>query len=336
VADAHHGEAGSYVKNSSLDGTRRIYSWRKVAGYPLIDLAAFGEAEALANAKREAAILIGLGVLALGLSVVMMVMLTREISRGVQHAIARDAEAENARQASQVKSAFLAKMSHELRTPLNAILGFAEIIRDKAFGNDVDRYADYSRDIYQSGAHLLSIVNDILDVSKIEAGRLELREEKIEIGQIIQESLVAIERQAAISGVTVTNTNPEASAFIMGDRTKLKQIILNLLSNAVKFTPSGGSVNVAVRVETDGGLTLMIRDTGIGMSSEELKNALELFGQAENSFSGRFQGTGLGLPLAVQLTEMHGGMLTVDSAPGLGTAVTVHFPAIRITGSEGE
>jgi two-component system, cell cycle sensor histidine kinase PleC len=334
LTQAGPGESGTFVKAIPFDGTRRIYSWRKVAGYPMIAVAALGEAEALADANRQAWTVIGLGAAGFSVCLIMMLVLNRELDRRIQHVIALAVESKKAQQANQVKSAFLANMSHELRTPLNAILGFAGLIRDKAFGEDSDRYADYAGEIYCSGAHLLSLVNDVLDVSKIEAGKLELREEKIKIGAIVQESLAAVGPQAATAGVSVTDTTPEARVSILGDRTKLKQIIINLLSNAVKFTPSGGSASIAVSAAADGGLSVTIRDTGIGMSDEEINDALELFRQVDNSLSRRFEGTGLGLPLAVQLTELHGGTVTVESVPGTGTVVVVRFPASRITWGE--
>jgi signal transduction histidine kinase len=261
----------------------------------------------------------------------MTLMLNREISRRVQREIALDEGTEKLQKANQAKSTFLANVSHELRTPLNAVLGFSEIIRDKFFGKDVDRYADYAADIHRSGAHLLNIVNNILDVTKIEAGKLELFEEKSSLHAVIQESLIAVEQQAATSCVSLTNATSDTGASIFGDRTKLKQIVINLLSNAIKFTPPGGSVAIAVTAEQDSGLSLTIRDTGIGMSSNEIRDALELFHQVDNSLSRRFEGTGLGLPLAVKLTELHGGTLTVESTPGVGTTVVVRLPANRIT-----
>jgi two-component system, cell cycle sensor histidine kinase PleC len=303
------------------------------------------EAEALAGANRQAWIVIGLGLIALSLPVIKMVMLNREIDRRVQHAIALRNESKIVRktntelilakrrleEANQAKSTFLANMSHELRTPLNAILGFSEIIRDKLVGRDLDRYAKYAADIHQSGEHLLNIVNEVLDVAKVEAGKLELREEEIEVRTIIRESLVAVKQQAADGGINLTNAMEEIGASIDGDRTRLEQIIINLLSNAIKFTPPGGSVDIAAAAGGDGSLSLGIRDTGIGMSSAEIRQALELFCQVDTSLSRRFEGTGLGLPLAVQLTELHGGTLTIESCPGVGTTVVVCFPANRIT-----
>ncbi len=153
---------------------------------------------------------------------------------------------------------------------------------------------------------------------------------KVEFHAVIQESSAAVEQQAASTGVSLTNATSDSGAFIFGDQTKLKQIVMNLLSNAIKFTPRGGSIDIAVTTEADGGLCLTIRDTGIGMTSEEIRDALELFHQVDNGLSRRFEGTGLGLPLAVQLTELHGGTLTVESTPGLGTTVKVRFPSNRI------
>jgi signal transduction histidine kinase len=337
LIDAKSADAGEYSTKSAFDGVTRIIHWRKVTGYPLIMAVGLGEADALAAANHQARIVIGLGLVALSLPLIMMLMLNREISRRVQHAIALDkTNAElvlahrRAEEGSQAKSAILANMSHELRTPLNAILGFSEIIRDKLFGKNLDQYAAFAGDIHRSGAHLLDIVNDVLDVSKIEAGTFELREEKVRVYSAIQECLLAVEQQAARGGICLTEPAPDIGASFFGDKTKLKQIIINLLSNAIKFTPPGGSAGITAVADEDGGISLMIRDTGIGMSAEEIQVALELFRQVDNSLSRRFEGTGLGLPLAVQLTELHGGTLTIDSMPGAGTAVMVRFPPNRI------
>jgi signal transduction histidine kinase len=349
LTDSKFADVGEYSDRSPFDGVLRLFHWRKVAGYPLVVVVGLGEADALAAANRQAWNVVGLGLVALSLPLIMMLMLNREISRRVQHAVALENESENVRktnaelmlanqrseEVNRAKSRFLANMSHELRTPLNAILGFSEIIRDKVLGRNVDRYADYGADIHQSGEHLLNIVNEVLDVAKVEAGKLELREERIEVRTIIRESLVAVEQQAADGGIHLTSANEEIGASICGDRTRLEQIVINLLSNAIKFTPPGGSVDIAAAALKDGGLSLRIRDTGIGMSREEIRHALELFGQVDNSLSRRFDGTGLGLPLALQLTELHGGTLTIDSCPGVGTTVVVRFPAKRITWDQG-
>jgi two-component system cell cycle sensor histidine kinase PleC len=344
LADAKFADSGSYFKKSAFDGVLRLFHWRKVTGYPLTVSVGIGDSDIFAATNYRARIVIGFALIAVSLPLIMTRILNREISRRIQHEIALDKETQKVREinaelvlahqraqeASQAKSAFLANMSHELRTPLNAILGFSKIIRDELFGKDIDRYAAFADDIHQSGAHLLDIVNDVLDVSKIEAGKIELREEEFRIGTALQESLLAVEPQAAIHGIELTQPAPDISASFFGDRTKFKQIIINLLSNASKFTPWGGAVSISSAIDENGGMSILIRDTGIGMSSEEIKIALELFRQVDTSHAKQFEGTGLGLPLAVRLTELHGGTLTVDSTPGKGTAVKVRFPATRI------
>lgn len=356
---------GEYRATSAVDGVKRLYNWRKVPGYPLFAVAGIGEAEALSAAGYRAKIIIGLGIAALSLPLIMMFMLNREITRRVENAVALDRESEKvhleraallaiteelakeriklrrsnrelalarrrAEDANRAKSVFLANMSHELRTPLNAVLGFSEIIRDRLFGNDAERYSEYAADIHRSGAHLLSIVNDILDVTRIEAGKFELREEKVKLSACMEESLLAVEPQAAKERISLTRTFPDTGAIIIGDKTKLSQIVINLLSNAIKFTPQGGSVDLSARPDKDGGLIVTVRDTGIGMAKHEIRDAIELFRQVDNSLSRRYEGTGLGLPLAIQLTELHGGTLTIDSTPGRGTTVTVRLPGERI------
>ncbi len=356
---------GDYRARSSRDGVTRLYSWRKVPGFPLFVVAGIGEAEALAATAYRSKIIIGLGIAALSLPLIMMVMLNREISSRVEHAVALDREGEKvhlehvalmaiteelakervklrklnrelvlarrrAEEANTAKSVFLANMSHELRTPLNAVLGFSEIIRDKLFGNDLARYSEYAADIHRSGAHLLNIVNDVLDVTRIEAGKFELREERVKLAAVVEGSLLAVEPQAAKGGITLRRTMPEAAAIIHGDETKLNQIVINLLSNAIKFTPAGGVVDLSVRADRDGSLIVAVRDTGIGMASHEIRDAVQLFRQVDSSLSRRYEGTGLGLPLAIQLTELHGGTLTVESEPGSGTLVTVHLPSERV------
>ncbi|MGO9472487.1 MAG: ATP-binding protein [Rhodomicrobium sp.] len=363
-------ESGAYSGPSSIDGVTRLNHWRKVPGYPLYAIAGLGEAEALAASGYRARIIIGLGIAALSLPLIMMFMLSREISRRVEHAVALDKESEKvhlehaallaiteeltreriklrksnkdlalarrrAEEANRAKSTFLANMSHELRTPLNAVLGFSEIIRDRLFGNDAARYADYAADIHRSGAHLLNIVNDILDVTRIEAGKFELREEKAMLSEVLEEASLAIEQQAVKGGISLNRSVPASGAAISGDKTKLTQIVINLLSNAIKFTPSGGSVSLTAGPDDEGGLTVTVRDTGIGMASHEIRDAMELFRQVDSSLARRYEGTGLGLPLAIQLTELHGGTLTVDSAPGRGTLVTVHLPKERIAWNAG-
>jgi signal transduction histidine kinase len=235
-----------------------------------------------------------------------------------------------AEDASRAKSSFLANMSHELRTPLNAIIGFAEIIRDRIFGDDLPRYSDCAADIQVSGVHLLNIINGVLDVAKIESGKFELSETVVTLSDIIASSLPLVTPQAANGLVEFVVDVPEDGTALLCDETQFKQIVINLLSNAIKFTPPGGAITVSAEHGEHGGIRLSIADTGIGMSREEIASALELFHQVDSRLARRFQGTGLGLPLAVQLTALHGGTLQLESTPDVGTVATVHIPAARV------
>ncbi len=325
-----------------VEGGGRIYSWRKLDSFPLVAVVGLGKAEATGGAYRQAFFLFGLGALSVGLLITTAAMLAREISRRPRQAVAlnhhrhklREANAElalsrrQAEEASNNKSVFLANIAHELRTPLNAILGFAEIIRDQLFGNDTGRYASYAADIHRAGTHLLRLIAGLLDLAKIEAGKFELHETTVKLEGLILESLKLVSRQAESRGVKLS---PQAASDISlyADETALRQIIINLLSNAVKFTPEGGTVCLSATLETSGCLALVIRDTSMGMTAEEIQQAMEPFQQAGNK-PHEPGGTGLGVPLAVQLTKLHGGSLTIESTPGLGTTVSVEFPAWRV------
>ncbi len=229
--------------------------------------------------------------------------------------------------ASRTKSEFLANMSHELRTPLNAIIGFSDILRNEIFGPAHPSYRGYAKDIHDSGAHLLQIINDILDMSKIEAGKLDLHESLIDLDDIADACQRLMRDRAQEAGVAlVCERAAEMLPGVLGDSTKLKQILLNLLSNGVKFTPRGGSVTIATARTGGDRVTLQVRDTGIGMNAGDMALALEPFRQIDNSHTRKYQGTGLGLPLAKALTELHGGELKIASALGRGTTVTILLP----------
>jgi signal transduction histidine kinase len=236
-----------------------------------------------------------------------------------------------AQDASQAKSEFLANMSHELRTPLNAIMGFSDAMRSEIFGAlGNTKYEEYNNAIHQSGQHLLEVIEDILDVAKIEAGKLEMHEEDLNVAEVAETCMTLIEERARRGGVNLTNGLPDIGLPpFHGDRRRLRQILLNLLSNAVKFTEPGGDVRVEGALGAEGGLVLTVSDTGIGMTENELARALEPFGQAEGAHARKYEGTGLGLPLVDGLVGNHGGTLTLTSSPGEGTVAVVAFPPDR-------
>ncbi len=235
---------------------------------------------------------------------------------------------DDALSADRSKSAFLATMSHELRTPLNAIIGFSDMMRSRILGElGHDQYADYVEDIHQSGQHLLAIVNDVLDLSKIEAGRMVLHVEPVDLTELIDDCYRLMGARVAEAGIGLAVSEAaEPLPAIMADAVKLKQIILNLLSNSVKFTPRDGVVTIAAARINDLQVVISVSDTGIGMAADDVAVAMQPFQQVDNTISRRFQGTGLGLPLARALAEQHGGRLAIDSAKGQGTTVTITLP----------
>ena len=230
--------------------------------------------------------------------------------------------------ASRAKSEFLALMSHELRTPLNAILGFSEIIRDRS-ELAPSRVHEYAADIHASGALLLTLINDVLDLSKAESGRMELQLVPVDVAEIVERSLRIMKEHALRQGVGLTAETETALPVLYADDRKLMQILLNLLSNAVKFTPAGGRITVAARRETKEMLVIRISDTGVGIADDDMAKALAPFGQIDNLFTRQHSGTGLGLPLAKRLTELHGGAFDIESRVGIGTTVTLRFPLDR-------
>jgi PAS domain S-box-containing protein len=238
---------------------------------------------------------------------------------------------EQAEAASKSKSTFLANMSHELRTPLNAVLGFAEILAEELFGPLGDRrYANYARDIQTSGKHLLDVINDILDLSKVEAGHLGLDEREIEVGELLASCERVVAEAARKGEIRLEVVPPVVCACLRADPMRLKQVLLNLLSNAIKFTPAGNQVTLSARHGDDGGFLLEVADTGIGMRAEDIPKALQPFQQIDSSLARRYEGTGLGLTLSKVLVELHGGELALDSALGRGTTVTVRLPPDRV------
>ena len=249
---------------------------------------------------------------------------TAELEQAVEVASAAREEAEASNRA---KSEFLAAMSHELRTPLNAIIGFSEVTRTETLGPmGNDKYLEYASDIFESGQHLLSLINDILDLSKVESGKDELIEEDIAVPQLSNSVIRLIGQRAREQGVLLERDVPDDLPGVFADDRKLKQILMNLLANAVKFTQRGGTVRLTARYRPNDGHVFEVADTGIGMASQDVPKALSRFRQVDGDLNRRFEGTGLGLPLTKALVEQHGGTLEIRSELGVGTTVTVSLP----------
>jgi signal transduction histidine kinase len=232
--------------------------------------------------------------------------------------------------ANQQKSDFLAKISHEIRTPLNAIIGFSEVMMEERFGPiGSERYRAYLRDIHVSGAHLLSLINDLLDLSKIEAGKLELKSESVAVNEVVQECVGLMQPQANRERIIIRTSLGSNVPNVVADPRSIRQILLNLLSNAVKFTRAGGQVIVATALEDSGEVVVRIRDTGIGMSEKDIETAMKPFRQVTTSGRQR-EGTGLGLPLTKALVEANRASFAIDSVPNQGTLVRITFPTTRV------
>jgi len=341
---------GSYVETSATDRVKRLFSYRRGADYPLVVSVGLDYDAGLALARAHAVTMSALAAVATLLLGGLACYLIREIGsrarrdielaaeRGKLRAANLELQSANAELsiskqavevASQAKSLFLANMSHELRTPLNAIIGFSQLIRDEAMGPGKPLYADYARDIFGAGEHLLEIINNLLDISKIEAGKTEIRDEIIDLVEILGASLTAVRVQAQIKKIGLVLEVPRGIPRLRGDALRLRQVLINLLSNAVKFTEAG-QITVTAACNAAQGLTIMVIDTGIGMSEEEIAIALEPFGQVENAITKRHEGTGLGLSIARRLVELHGGRLAITSVKGSGTTISVHLPPERL------
>ncbi len=253
---------------------------------------------------------------------------------GLQDVTARRKEAEALRDArdeataaSRSKSEFLANMSHELRTPLNAIIGFSEALERELFGPVGNpRYREYAEDIHDSGVHLLNLINDILDLSKIEAGHFKLHEEETDLDTVVASACRIVRHRAQQARISIETKLPTPPVALMADERALKQVLINLVSNAVKFSNDGSVVRVEASVQP-GGLRIAVIDSGIGIAEEDIPKALAPFTQIDGTLSRSHEGTGLGLPLAKHLSELHGGTLTIRSEPGRGTTVEVDLPA---------
>ncbi len=239
--------------------------------------------------------------------------------------------AEKAEAANRAKSEFLANMSHELRTPLNAIIGFTDIMKEEMLGPlENVTYKGYVGDINNSAGHLLEVINDILDLSKIEHGDIELNEEEVDVTKVVESCLTIIEERAKKGNLKLSYDPPESLPKLWGEARRVKQILINLLSNSVKFTRPGGEISVQVLVENSGNLAITVFDNGIGIAAEDMEQIMTPFGQAHTGLNRKYEGTGLGLPLSKMFVEMHGGALIIESDLDVGTAVCALFPASRV------
>ena len=238
---------------------------------------------------------------------------------------------EDAFAANLTKSEFLAHMSHELRSPLNAVIGFADAMKHEVFGKiQPPQYEEYIQNIFDSGQHLLELINDILDLSAVESGKLQLEETEINIQEAYEAVLVMMRPRAENKRLIVLNNVPEQLPAVRADERRLKQIFINLLTNAIKFTAKGGKIELTALAREDGSLAISLTDTGLGMNEQEVAIAMTEFGQVRNTSSQSHEGTGLGLPLSLALVKEHDGGLEIESEPGTGTTVTIWFPANRV------
>ncbi len=265
-----------------------------------------------------------------------MLLLREDKNELIEQLTAAKIESDKARQrseaASQAKSEFLANMSHELRTPLNAILGFSEVMRDEVFGNlGSHQYVGYANDIHKSGEHLLGLINDVLDLSRIEAGRFVVRAEEINVPNAIKTAHAMFDLRAASAGITLAVDIDPALPLLLADERACRQILINLISNAIKFTPAGGTVTTFARRSAGGGMEIGVADTGAGIDPADVAMVFEAFGQGRHDVAIRERGTGLGLPIVRGLVEAHGGKVRLDSVLGKGTTVVCTFPRERLS-----
>ncbi|MBI3515538.1 MAG: two-component sensor histidine kinase [Proteobacteria bacterium] len=315
---------------SAVDGVSRIIAYRTLPALPLVVAVAVSQADALAQYEHQKQSVLLAGMILTVLFGALAWLLIRQVAAHAHVEAELRRAKEEAESANIAKSEFLANVSHELRTPLNAVIGFSEVMRDALMGPIDNRYREYAQDIHESGQHLLRLIGDVLDLSKIGAGRLELHDEPVDLAQLVQACHRLLAERARDSKVALEVDIARDLPVLMADPVRLKQIVLNLMSNAVKFTPEGGRVTARAAPDADGGATITIADTGIGMTAQEIVVALEPFRQVDNAMTRRYEGSGLGLPLAKQLTELHGGKLELTSEPGVGTTTRVRLPQRRV------
>lgn len=337
-----HRISGVVREVSPLDGVDRFLAFRALKFYPILVIVGNSAEAVLAPWRGFALMLAGIGfvaILLLAATSVFLVRLARHEESLLGQAEEARAEADlaskAAERASRAKSEFLAGVSHDLRTPLNSIIGFSEVLLGGLGGALSEKQREYTQYIATAGTHLLSLINNLLDLAKIEANRLTILDDKFALHGVVNECMRLVSAQAGAGRVTLMPYDTRQFG-LRADPVRLRQIVFNLLSNAIKFTPPGGTVETRSILAEDGSLAISVTDTGIGMSEQEIVTAMQPYGQVANQHTRHHQGTGLGLPLVHALTELHGGRVEIGSAPGEGTTVSIILPGDRVLLLDGE
>ena len=307
-----------------IDGEVNVYAYTSLKNLPIVTAITIGEKDFLSDWRK--ARMKDISFLAI-FTIFGSVLSYFALNMAKQIVRVEESEAA-AILASQAKSEFLANMSHELRTPLNAVIGFSEMLGAGYFGALNDKQKERVQDINLCGTHLLQLISDILEFSKGEAGKLELNEEEIDIQRSVDEAIRIVGERAKVKHIVLGSEIGAKVGIMMGDKRKVRQILLNLMSNAIKFTPAHGKVTVSARIDNHGQLVIAVADTGIGIAEADISTALAVFGQVHRNHS--HEGTGLGLPLCKMFTELHGGKLQLTSEVGVGTTVRIIFPDSRV------
>lgn len=329
------GRDGSFSVNV-LTSNWRLAGYRHVESYPLVMTVQQSQWSALSTWWIDAAVIEGLGLFATVLLCVVLLSLARAAAQREDQfarlSVAKakaDARARKAETMAQVRALMVANMGHELRSPLNAVIGFSEVLKG---GGELAtrRMQDYAASIHRAGSHLLQVVEDLLDTASLDAGKLKLSEGDVDPIEIVRFVADIVQERATKGGLTLAVATPNQLPLVRGDALRLRQVLLNLAANAIKYTRRGGTVTLAAELQSDGRLRWRVSDDGVGMSAEQVGIALEPFGRVDNEMTREHDGHGLGLPLAKSLTELHGGMFEIESAPGAGTTVRIVLPRDRV------